>query len=151
MFITSSRKANVSLKSFTKKLSYLLPNVKYVPRGQTNIKKLYDKARYLGHKHFLKTTNPKSNNILLQQYTQKGESYFLDKSYLLEPISTDINTYVFVFKSLKDVNKPKELFCFLDDYQQDDSLLEIKENKSIVSFVYNQKEINFSFKIIDEK
>ncbi len=139
------------MKSFTKKLSLILPNVEYVPRGQTNIGDLFSKALYLGHKNFLKTTNTKTpNKIILQEYV-KDESFRLYKKYQLEPISTEINISVISLKALKDINKPKEIFSFLNSSYSKDSLLEVNKEEDIVSFKYDEKEVGFSFKMEEIK
>jgi hypothetical protein len=148
MYVTCSRKSNVFVKSFTKKLSLILPNVKYIPRGQTNISDLFKNSLYLGHKYFLKTTNTRNKKtILLQQYDLKNKEFFLSKKYLITPISTDLKISVISLKSQKDINKPKEIFCFLNYFYEVDSLLVLNKEKNVVSFTYNQKEIGFSFKL----
>jgi rRNA maturation protein Rpf1 len=152
MFITCSRKADVFLKSFTKKLSLMFPNVKYVPRGQTNINKLFKKALYLGHKNFLKTTNTKTEKtIFLEHYLQQNNSFHLHKTYTIEPINTNINISVLSLKSLKDVKKPNHLFCFLNDCYEEDASLEIIDTKNNIYFKYNNQDVDFSFKIVNKK
>ena len=148
MFITYSRKADVFLKSFTKKFSNILPNINYIPRGQTNIRQLFTDAQYLGHSHLLKTTNTKTQTIILQHYIKKDGAFFLYRKYLLEPISTEIKISVLSLKSLKDI-KPQNVFSFLHEVENKDSLLELQEKENTISFVYDNQDVGFSFKIID--
>lgn len=148
MYITCSRKSDDFVKIFTKKFSLILPNIKFIPRGQTNIGDLFKDARYLGHKYFLKTTNTRTEKtILLQQHNLKNKEYFLSKKYLITPIITALNISVLSLKSQKNINKPKDVFSFLDDYQEEDSLLVLNKEESVVSFKYDEKDVGFSFKL----
>ncbi len=151
MYITCSRKADASLKSFTKKLSFVLPNVTYVPRGQTNLGNLFEDARYLGHVHFLKTSSSKKNKIILQAYLQKNKSFFLKEKFVLEPLTTKLTVSVLSLKAQTSIDKPKETFSFLDSCYEKDSLLKIIKEKNLISFKYNEEEVGFSFKLKEKE
>jgi len=153
MFITTSRKSNLLSKRFSKYLTIFLPGIEYLPRGKTNLKKLFEKARYLGHLFFLEVSFNKGN-ISLSIFSFKDDSFFLEREYLIDVLDL---RHLRPFPVIKDFSESlsdsKKVFYFLSKKNLSSkskfSLLEVEEN--IFNFFYDKEYLGFSFKLLNVK
>ncbi len=153
MFITTSRKSNLLSKRFSKYLSIFLPDISYIPRGKTNLKKLFEKAIYLGHKYFLEISNDKGQTIL-SIFSFKESSFFLEREYILDVLEIrslkPLKKIILINNKVYDL---KKVFYFLKkdniSLKKEYGLFEIEEN--IFEFLENKQSLGFKFKIISVK
>lgn len=143
MLITTSRNADISQKRFCKYLSVFFPEVKHIPRGQSQLGKLFNKANYLGD-DFLLIVGKKKENLELVVYKKKQKDFFPDKSFLL----TDV-----FYKGPKDkiqsTNAKGKFFYFLEKTDKDSEIKASQKESEVVFKI--KKEILFSFKILKEE
>ena len=143
MLITTSRNADISQKRFCKYFAMFFPEVKHIPRGQHQLRKLFEKASYLGD-DFLLIVGRKKGNLELMVYKRKQTSFFPDRSFIL----TDI-----FYKKPKDkiisASAKGNFFYFLEKTDSDSEIKAIQKENEIVFKIKN--EILFSFKILGEE
>lgn len=143
MLITTSRNADISQKRFCKYFALFFPEVKHIPRGQHQLKKLFEKASYLGD-DFLLIVGKKKDALELMVYKRKETSFFPDKSFLLADI---------FYKKPKDkitsTHAKGKFFYFLEKTDSDSEVKARQEGNKVV--FKNKNEIFFSFKIINEE
>lgn len=143
MLITTSRNANISQKRFCKHFSMFFPEVKHIPRGQSQLRKLFEKASYLGD-DFLLIVGKKKENLELVVYKRKQKGFFPDKSFLL----TDI-FYKKPKEKITSTNTKGKFFYFLENLDKDSEIKASQKENEVVFKI--KKEILFSFKILDEE
>lgn len=154
MFITCSKNPNLLEKRFSKYLTKFLPDLSYIPRGKTSLKKIFEKAIYVGHKYFLKTSHIGSF-VNLNIYAFKNQTFFLEREYSFEIL--DLRHFVSfseleVFKN--SFNDAKKLFYFL---KKDNLSLKSKygvffsPETNTFNFLNEDKPLGFNFKIVDVK
>jgi len=143
MLITTSRNADISQKRFCKYLSSLISEIQHIPRGQTPLKKIFEKSSYLGH-NFLLVVEKKKENLKLVVYKRKEKEFFSDKSFLISEV---------FYKKPKtrpqEINHKGKFFYFLEEKDKDSEIKAVEENQE-VKFTLN-KELVFSFKILKEE
>lgn len=149
MYITCSRKSDVTSKRFSKYLSKLLPNIEYIPRGKGNLQKIFEKSRYLSNNYFLLCSNNKQFLHLLIYKISDG-SYLPDRKYILDVLDL---RHSLSFKDIKKynnvVNDLKKVFYFLDSSNissKSEYGLYFLEN-NVFEFRYLDKSIGVKFKI----
>lgn len=153
MFITTSKKTNIFEKRFSKYLSTYLPEIKYIPRGKTSLKKIYEKATYLGHDFFLKVSS-QSEKITLSIYFFKEGSFFLDREYLLEVLDLRCFKNLSYIKKINDsVNDEKKVFYFLPskNISKPSKYGVFEKEENVFEFLEDGFYLGFSFKILNVK
>lgn len=143
MIVTTSRNANVSQKRFCKYLAESIPEIKHVPRGETSLKKFFEKASYFGD-NFLLIIEKKKENTKFVIYKRKQSNFFPDKSFLLGDIF-----YKKPKEKITGIKTKGKFFYFLEDIDNDAETKAIQDGNQI-KFMQG-KEILFSFKIQDEE
>ncbi len=142
MIITTSRNAKIFQKRFCKHLAKFLPEVRHIPRGETTLKKIFEKSNYIGYNHLL-LVGKKKDNIKLLIYKRKDKEYFPEKLFTI----TDV-LYKKPKKKITTINAKGKLFYFLEEIDKD-SETKAKQENNTISFEIN-KELFFSFKIKEE-
>lgn len=145
MFITTSRKAKRTQKIFCKFCSLFFSDVLYVPRGETSIKKFYEKARYLGHSYFLLI----SKDFKLNIFVFEKEDFYIKDTYEISELKTHLKVPISFFKKMPALEKPFFLNLFEED-KNSDCAISILNNKNNFSFMLDEKEIGFSFTLKKE-
>lgn len=155
MFVTTSKNTNVLSKRFAKYLTVFLPDIEYIPRGKTSLKKIFENVTYLGHKFFLRISHNKVN-LSLSIFVFRENTFFLEREYLLNIIDlrhfltfSDIKSFRF---SLSD---EKKVFYFLDkkflSLKSDYGVFQEENQENVFSFLKNKKYLGFKFKILNVK
>ncbi len=156
MYITCSRKSDIVTKRFSKYLSRLLPDLEYIPRGKSNLLKIFENIKFLGHQYFVICSNL-VGDVKLLIYKLKGEEYFPDREYTLEVL--DLRHFI-SFKEIKKINQEvndlKEVFYFLDKKfksKTSDYGVFILDNQieKIFEFMLKDKSLGIKFKILNVK
>lgn len=141
MFITTSRKADISLKRICKFLSVFFSDIKHIPRGKTELKKIFEKSSYLGYKYFL-IVSKKEEEIFLEIYNLKEEGYFLDCTYKIKDFVFDLTIPQSRIKKIQKTEKPE--FRDLFNNKETDSSITI-EKKDKFYFLLDGIKTGFSF------
>lgn len=143
MIITTSRNAMIFEKSFSKHLAEVFPDTKHVPRGQTPLKKIFEKSSYLGN-IFLLVVCKKKDNLELVIYKRKVKDYFPDKVFLLGEVF-----YKKPKGEIQDIKTKGKFFYFFENTDKDSENKGIQEGNQIT--FSKAKEVFFSFKILKEE
>lgn len=154
MFVTTSRNSNIFSKRFCKYLSIYLPGIKYIPRGKSSLKNIFEKATYLGQKYFLEVSLNETN-ILLSIFSFKKDSFYLEREYLIEVIDL---RHSLTFSKITSFNNPvndlKKVFYFLEKKNislKSDYGLFLTEKENVFEFLKKEKYLGFKFKILNVK
>jgi rRNA maturation protein Rpf1 len=153
MFVTTSKNANILQKRFSKYLTNYLPDIEYIPRGNTSLKKILEKATYLGHKFFLKVSFIKGN-ISLLIYVFKSDTFYLEREYLLEVIDLrHLKPFSYILSINNLISDKKKVFYFLDKkYFSEKSKYGIFYNsEDVFEFLEDDEYLGFKFKILNVK
>jgi hypothetical protein len=150
MFILGSRNANLDQKKFIKYLCNFLFGLKFIPRGKTSLKKLFEKSKYFSYNYFLLCSKVRGfkDKLLLNIYKLDGSNYLLDKKYIISNIK-----YVSSISKIKnmfvEINDFKDIFYFLDNkYKSKDEYYTYKlDSNNKLSFICKDKELGFSFNL----
>jgi hypothetical protein len=158
MYITCSKKSNILQKRVGKYLSKYLPDIEYIPRGKTNLLKLFRSATYLGHSNFLLISgNNKQIKLTVYNYN-KNKSFIPQTEYLLNILDL---RHILPFKDIEnnnqEINDSNKIFYFLkknffskrSDYGI--FLLEQNPTYNIFEFRLKEKYLGFKFKIVNVK
>ena len=142
MFITTSRKAKITQKRLCKFFGLFFSDIKHIPRGETTLKKLFEKSVYLGYKQFLIVSKVKED-LILEVYVFKDESYFLENTFKIKNLKTKLNFSLSRIKKLQEKEKPilEEIF---KDAETDNSI-KIRKKGNTQEFFLEEKETGFSF------
>ncbi|HOW29691.1 MAG TPA: hypothetical protein PK685_03425 [archaeon] len=142
MFITTSRKAEITEKKFCKYMGLFFSDIKHIPRGETSLKKLFERSAYLGYKQFLLISKNKEN-LILEVYVLKEDSYFLEKALEIKNLKTKLNLSLSKIKNTALTEKPniEELF----KTKETDNQIRILKTNNNFSFLLEEKETGFSF------
>lgn len=142
MFITTSRKAEITQKRLCKFFGLFFSDIKHIPRGETTLKKLFEKSAYLGYKQFLIVSKVKED-LILEVYVFKDESYFLENTFKIKNLKTKLNFSLSRIKKLQEKEKPilEEIF---KDAETDNSI-KIRKKGNTQEFLLEEKETGFSF------
>lgn len=142
MFITTSRKAEITQKRLCKFFGLFFSDIKHIPRGETTLKKLFEKSAYLGYKQFLIVSKVKED-LILEVYVLKDESYFLENTFKIKNLKTKLNFSLSRIKKLQEKEKPilEEIF---KDAETDNSI-KIRKKGNTQEFFLEEKETGFSF------
>jgi rRNA maturation protein Rpf1 len=149
MYITCSRKSDVTSKRFSKYLSRLIPDLKYIPRGKSNLQNIFQKSKYLSY-NYLVLCSYNKQKIDLLIYKLNDNEYFPDRKYKITILDL---RHLLSFKEIegyyKKFNDLKKVFYFINkSYLSSKSEygLYFLEN-NIFEFRYSQKLIGTKFKI----
>ncbi len=142
MFITTSRKAEITQKRLCKFFGLFFSDITHIPRGETTLKKLFEKSAYLGYKQFLIVSKVKED-LILEVYVFKDESYFLENTFKIKNLKTKLNFSLSRIKKLQEKEKPilEEIF---KDAETDNSI-KIRKKGNTQEFFLEEKETGFSF------
>jgi rRNA maturation protein Rpf1 len=143
MLITTSRNADIFQKRFCKYLSVFFPEIKHIPRGKSQLKKLFEKASYIGDDFFL-LVGKKKENIELMIYKRKQKEFFPDKVFLISEIF-----YKSPKEKIQKTNAKGKFFYFLEKTDKDSEIKASQKESEVVFKI--KKEIFFSFKILKEE
>ena len=155
MYITVSRKSDNFIKRFSKYISIFLPDVKYIPRGDTPLSKIFTDAIFLGHSYFLLVKTKDKDKVSLLVYKRKGQDLVPEK---------EIEFRIFEMKkniSIKEINQIKsqedfadqgKIFYFIDCKKKGDYGLFLDDAiKQMYSFKYNKEDLGFFLNVINIK
>jgi hypothetical protein len=145
MYITSSRNGSLTVKRFSSYLSKLLFDLKFIPRGKTDLNKLFEKAAYLGHTHFLVCSSQNSRNqvsLLIYKKKLDGNSYLPDKEYIIELDNLSHKISLKGISKKKAIADKNNLFYFLDNKHK------TKSEKSDYSIVATEDKAGSNYKFV---
>ncbi len=142
MYVTVSRKADNSVKKFSKYLSLFIDDIKYIPRGKTALSKIFESAIFLGHNYFLISRKQEKDQISLLVYkiNYKEKAFSPDKEIIFRIL--DLNSIL----SKKELDKLKKENDFTDGNKLFYFLTSKKKGDYGV-FVDDKKERRYSFKM----
>jgi len=145
MYITCSRNCSLTVKRFSVYLSKLLFDLKFIPRGRTDLSKLFEKAAYLGHSHFLVCSNQSQKNqlsLLIYKKKSEGAGYLPDKEYILELTNLSHKMPLKVIGKKKSISDKSNLFYFLN------SKYKKKSENSDYSIVAHDEKAGCKYKFV---
>jgi len=141
MFITTSRNADNDSKKICKFFSAFFSDVLHIPRGKTQLKKIFEKSLYLGYKYFL-IVYKKKEEFFLEIYSLKEEGYLLENCFKIKDLKMKL---IFPFNKIKKITvKEKPEFFDLFKEVVSDNIVTIKKDNNF-SFLLEEKETGFSF------
>jgi hypothetical protein len=159
VYITCSRKSTVISKRFVKYLIKFIPDLKYIPRGNTNLNNIFKKLEYFGVTYFV-VCFTKDLDFLLRIYKFTKEGYMIDKEYIFKVIDL---RHLVPFKKIEE-NKfsffdQKKIFYFIDNKFKSKeenyglfsckNKLEQEDSKNVLEFRLDGNYLGFKLELLN--
>ncbi|MFA5745929.1 MAG: hypothetical protein WCX82_04655 [archaeon] len=146
MIITTSRNTTALAKKFCKYLAIFLYGVKHIPRGQTNLSKIFEKSSYLGYNHLLLVSKVKEG-LSLTVYLRTDKEYLPVSEHIITNINFQTTVPLSQIKKIKQQEVNTDVFFLDKEYLKEtkDSEITLKQKDNHFSFFLEKKELGFSF------
>lgn len=146
MIITTSRNTNALGKKFCKYLAIFLYGVMHIPRGQTQLSKIFEKSSYLGYDYLLVVSKVKEN-LSLTIYKRQEKEYLLETEHAITNINFQTTVPLSQIKKIKQQESETQLLFLGKEYLKEtkDCEITLKQKDNHFSFFHEKKELGFSF------